>query len=693
MKKFLLFFTVFLVSGFLAIGHGVAIKDASAGIYFTLRSSSQVVTVYDQVSTTVTTQVFENMTGGPTTVKYAFPLHEEASATSLRWKVNNTWYTATFAPAPQDTTLPGGGGTTDPDLITYLGANPMYFEVPDTIAADSSLTVELTYVELLPYAFGTVQYDYPNNYQLIQTSSVVHQYFHFVLESQRNIDSIFFVGLTGATITNTGSHAEITYELFEQPANHNYQVLYSLAASQIGLYGYSTYLPDSMMVCDSLGNGYFTFIVEPDPDTTQVIQKVFTLIIDRSGSMSGSKIDQAKAAATFIVNHLNEGDFFNLISFDDVIGSFQPDHVPFNPTNKQLALSFINNLYARNQTDIGQAFHYAIEDYAGNDTTVANIIIFLTDGQPTAGLLGTEEILAYIQSQINFYQVQYLMINTFGIGMDANQQLLSLIASQNNGLSQFLLDNELEEMITQFFLMISNPVLLNISMTFDPPIVSETYPDPLPNLYIGQQLIVAGRYDSIIPGPVRVTLSGQAFGQTRTYQYDFQLTDSLILNYMFVTKLWAIRKIDHLYVEYFTYPEGSPEADSIKDLIVNISICYNVSSPFTHWGYDPPPVSVEEKSGNSSGSAEEMTIYPNPFYNRTTFILQIEKGIAEPVEIRIYDMYGNLVRILYVDCSRQGKCEVAWDGTNTEGKTVSAGIYTCQVLLPYKTVTGKLIRK
>ncbi len=689
MKKHIFLILLFLVAQCVVFGHGVAIVDANAPLYFKLKSSTQVVTVYDQVSTTVTTQIFKNQTGTPRVIKYAFPLHEQASATSLRWRVHNTWQTAIFAPAPQDTTLPGGG-TPSQSLMTYLGGSPMFFSVPDTIAVDSTLTIELTYVELLPYSFGQVQYDYPNNYQLIQTTALDLQSIHFVLESQRNIDSISFVGISGATVTNNGSHAEITYQASELPAVNNYKIIYSLAANTMGLYGYSTYLPDSLVVCDSLGNGYFVFIVEPQPDTTQVIQKVFSLVIDQSGSMSGEKIEQAKAAATFIVNNLNYGDYFNLIAFNDSFIKFRPDHVPFNEANKQDALTFINNLFADGSTDIAQALHATIQDYAGNDTTVANIVIFLTDGQPTAGLMGTSEILQSIQNDLTTYEVQYLMINTFGIGMDVNQQLLSLIASQNNGLCTFLLDNELEAMITQFYRMICNPVLLNINMTFNPPVVIEPYPAPLPNLYIGQQLIVAGRYDNVPEIPLNITFSGQAFGQIKTYSYNFTLSASLDPDYMFTTKIWAIKKIDHLYSEYFTYPEGSAQADSIKSLIINISVCYNVSSPFTHFGV--PTISIEEPTAKNSHEAEIVSAYPNPFRDQVKIKFDIgvrELGIAK---VEIYDITGSIVEILYIDCSSPGSHEIIWDGKNSRGESVAAGFYSYRIILPGKILSGKLCK-
>lgn len=693
MRKYLLLSILLCFVAGYSFAHGVAVVNATTGSYLRLESSNQSVTVYDQVAEIVTTQVFRNLTGAGTAIKYAFPLHEEASATSLRWMINNIWYTAIFAPSPQDTTLPGGDDP-DPDLLAYLGDSPLFFSIPDVVAADSSIVIELTYVELLPYNFSLVEFDYPCNYTLIQNIPLNHLEFHLVLESQRTIESIELTSHPSATVTNTGNHAEILYEQYEVTPNLDYHAEYLLNSEELGLFSYSTFLPDSLNACDDFGNGFFTFIVEPDPgDSTQVIDKVFTLIIDRSGSMEGTKMEQAKAAASYIVENLNDGDYFNIVSFDDEMSSFMPDHVAWDATTEQGALYYISTLYARNMTDIGGAFHTAIEDFAGNDTTQANIIIFFTDGIPTAGMTGTQEILDYIQNQQTYYEVNGLIINTFGIGEDVNQALLSQIASQNNGLCEFLLNSELEEMITEFYLKIRNPVLLNITMTFDPPLVSQAYPSPLPNLYLGQQLIVSGRYDTA--GSVAVTLSGNAFGVTKTFTYNMNLTDSLITNNMFLTKLWAKRKIDYLYTLYFTYPEGSPEAEEIEDEIVDISTCYNVSSPFTHFtggGGGGGPTSVEEKETVSS-EVNRPIAYPNPFTNNATIRFTVEPGTASGyAEVLIFDVNGRLICTLGREVTQPGNYEITWNGCDQNGKPVLPGLYTFRITLNGKSLSGSFMK-
>lgn len=474
MKRTLL---AIVLLGFLApyaYSNGVGIIDAQNAVYLRLDSSSVKVSVLSQISITTTTQYFTNTHAG-TLVKYAFPLSESASATQLRYMLNGNWYYAGVAGTSQDTTLPGGG-TPDANLISYLGGTPLYYSIPDTIQQDSSIAVELTYVELLPYSFGNVDYSYPADYHLIQSTSIDVQRFEFHLSSPRTIDSIKVMsGQVVDMLVTYGDSAIVRIVLHESAANSNYLVRYSLNAHELGLFAFSSELPDTL-VPDSLGNGFLTFIAEPDPSaTTETISKVFTLIIDRSGSMTGTKIDQAKAAATFIVNNLNEGDRFNLIDFDDVITCFRPGHVLYTPQTRDSALAYIASLYARNMTSISGAFSAAVPQFAAANDSTANIIIFLTDGQPTWDITDINQLVPFVDSLIIRTETNIYLF-CFGIGDDANQQLLSLLSSQNRGFAQFLGDDELYSTITNFYMSIRNPVLLDSHIAFDPPSFPRLFP-------------------------------------------------------------------------------------------------------------------------------------------------------------------------------------------------------------------------
>jgi len=691
MKK--LSFLLLIVAIFatnIIIANGVAIKNAGTSQYFRLVSSDVQVNVYDQIAIVTATQKFLNNTGEKTKIKYAFPLAENANGIGLRWKLGGEWYSANISPSPQDTTLPGGGGG-NVDLQEFLGDTPLFFPLEDSIWNDSTLIIELTYVQLLPYDFYEVNFEYPNDYSLIQPEVLEYQKINFNLESQRIITNLELLSHQPENIFFNDSVGNFNYSEYETAATTDYEAKYELSPDDLGLFSYSTFITDTAFNCDEFGNGFFTFIVEPDPQS-EVIDKVFTLIIDRSGSMSGEKIVQARDAATYIVENLNEGDYFNIVDFSSDVSNLFEDHVAFDLTSQSAALDYIDNIIDGGMTNISGAFSTAIPDFASNDTTLANIIIFLTDGEATAGITDTEGILNHIQDLITTNEVNNLQIHTFGIGDYTNENLLSQIASQNNGLSEFLGNNELEEVITKFYRKIRNPVLINTSMEVTPPVLSEIFPNPLDNLYLGQQLIVVGRYSSA--ANIDVNLSGEAFGQPITYNYSVNLADTTIPNNQFLTKIWAKKKMDNLFVLYHTYEEGSAEAEEIKEEIIDISICYNVMSPFTSYtgGGGGGTTFIEYENSNALANDNNTFASPNPFTLGTILHYCVNYSIFETATVRIFDAFGRVIKVSKVNLSGKGNYSSKWDGTDINGNLVPKGYYFYTIQFGNTTLTGKIVK-
>ena len=71
----------------------------------------------------------------------------------------------------------------------------------------------------------------------------------------------------------------------------------------------------------SSGN-YFVQFFSPTSDLNCICQN-FIFVIDKSGSMSGSKIQQAREAAENLLTSLTDSDFFNIVVFDSVVNSFK----------------------------------------------------------------------------------------------------------------------------------------------------------------------------------------------------------------------------------------------------------------------------------------------------------------------------------------------------------------------------------
>lgn len=688
MKKSILLIAAVLLFTTNLYSNGVTIVNASTGVYFKLLSSYVIVNVEGQISITKAVLEFRNTMPTDTVTKFAFPLPDGATATNLRWLISGVWRQAVISPNPQDTTLPGGPMNTN--LRTHLGTTPLFFGIPQSIKKDSLLTVEVTYVQLLPYSFGNVNYLYPNDYHLIQTAILSMQSIDFRIYSQRTIDSLILQSPHPLTsFYNTGDSGYIQSSLPESQANQNYRIKYSLNLNQLGLYAYSTRLPNPQ-IPDTLG-GFFTFIAEPDPGSTQqTIRKVFTLIIDRSGSMSGIKMTQAKQAATFIVQNLNEGDKFNLVDFDDVITGFRNYHTLYTSQTRDSAITYINNLSARNLTNISGAFGFAVPQFLTSNDSTANIIIFLTDGQPTAGITNTTQLLNYVHDLMVAAETN-IYLYCFGIGSDVNTQLLTPLGSQNRGLTEYLGNDEIYSRISNFYLKIRNPVLLSPTVTFNPSNVLEVYPNPLPNLYKGQQMIVSGRY--LQPGPVTVTLSGKAFNQNVSYQYTFNRIDSANVRYQFLTKIWAKQKIDKLLIQYYSLNPNSPEALAIKAQIIWLSVNYGVMSPFTQFSGGITYI-------NREGNADELNIpgkyklagnYPNPFNPSTTIKIIVNKAVNKIVYLRVYNITGKLISEIPIMITGKGIYKVPWNA-RTNAKTVSSsGIYFYTIDFGDEILIGRMM--
>ena len=679
---------LFFVSTILA--HGVAIVDASTKEVLLLESSSTTVEVVNQVATFTTTQIFRNNSGSDKVIQYGFPLEESAAATSLRWRIDGNWYQAGFSPTPQDTTLPGTDTVSsfpDASLVEYLGSSPLDFDLAQPVQADSVLIIELTFVRLLPYFSNTVEVVHPNDYSLIQSDPVMSHSFKMRILSDRPIVSTDFLSHVATAGGWDADSIQLEYVVGPGPADEDYYFTYGLDPDVLGLFAFSTMLPDSLAPCDTMGPGFFAFIAEPEVDDAVLIDKVISIVIDISGSMSGIKVEQAKDAAIFIIDNLNPGDQFNVIVFESAATSWQPDHVDATLTNRLDAKAWVEAVSGGGGTSLVAALDESMPDFAGYDPSESNVILFLTDGQAE----DVTTVLAASAANVATYGIPDLSIFTFAIGTGADVALLFQLADAHNGEAAVLADADLYTTLTDFYSYIEFPVLLNTWVEFTPPIVQGVLPDPLPNLYGGQQLVVVGRYDT--PGPINVAIKGLNYGDTVSYSYDFELSAAVDPQFFFLTKLWAMERIDQLMVDW--YAAGSDaEKDSIKAIITDLSSCYSVISPFTSFtqntgGWGGTSVGLEEEELTE---VRQPVVTPNPFLEQVSIEFE-HGGSAESVTLAIYDATGRLVLLQEILVNGPGAFRFIWDGRDLSGSLVSSGAYVFSITGSHYQHTGSVIRR
>ena len=580
-NHFLLLFFFLCFATTESSAHGVTVCEAN-GQLFRLYDSNVTVQIDNQISIVTSAQTFENTTGEKNRVRYAFPLTASANPISLRWQIDGgAWEEASVEASEQDDNIPGTSGNNSNNPISqidhYLGTNAVHFRPTDEIAVGSRITFEIVYVDLLKYSFGKVSFHYPHDYTLLQSAPLFYESFILELKSDRNILDFSSEGPDALLLEVEDNVATYFYDNENHMPDADLNFTYELASDDIGITALST-LTESGSDCDDHAKGFVSMIIEPESNPqAEVIEKNFTLVIDKSGSMNSfDKIDQAKQAASFIVNNLNDGDNFNIISFSAIVDNLFDQHEPYTVANQELALNYIDNLRASGSTNISGSLGEAISQFGVVEPNKANIIIFFTDGVATYGIKDTPELVAEITNQVNTTETGIFLF-TFGVGEDVDKRLLTLLATEHSGIVNFLEDNNLEEEITNFFLSINNPVLLDVEISIDPPVISNLFPNPerLPNLYKGEQLIISGRYDE--PTDATVTLRGRAYNLDLKYDFPLSLSDSAVVNKSFLPKVWAKQKLDALTLDYYLALDVN-EIEAIRDRIDSLSVCYNIVS-------------------------------------------------------------------------------------------------------------------
>jgi Ca-activated chloride channel family protein len=300
-----------------------------------------------------------------------------------------------------------------------------------------------------------------------------------------------------------------------------------------------------------IGGGYFLLLagIPPgDQATRNAIKREVTLVLDRSGSMGGEKIEQVRAAALQVVEGLNEWEAFNIIDYSDSISRFAERPVIKNNETIQRARAYIKHLQSNGGTNIHDALVEALRQPPTPDMLA--LVIFLTDGLPTVGQ--TRETA--IRNAVAATNTHKRRIFSFGVGFDVNAPLLTSIATDTRAAATFVLPREnVEAKVSQVFRRLSGPVLaspqlatLNAKGVVTTQAVRELMPAELNDVFEGDQIVLLGQYQNI--DPLNFRISGNYLNQPRTFDLKFDLSSATTRN-AFVPRLWASRKIAKLIEE------------------------------------------------------------------------------------------------------------------------------------------------
>ena len=449
----------------------------------------------------------------------------------------------------------------DPALLEYAGRDLFKVRI-FPIEPRSRKPIKISYTELLRSDTGTVTYSYPLSTEKFSAQPIKSLSVKVELKTEQPLASIYSPSHKVEIKRDGANRAVIGYESKDEKPDTDFQLVYSSETRNVGL-SLLSHKPD-------VDDGYFLLLAAPTvAKEARPSPKDIVFAVDTSGSMAGAKLNQAKKALEFCVENLNAEDRFEIVRFSTEAEPLFGKLVDADAGQRKRASDFIAALKPIGGTAIADALQTALKTRSEKSERPF-VVIFLTDGLPTVGSRNADEIVADVK------KAGGARIFSFGIGSDVNTQLLDQIAENTRAFSQYVLASEdLEVKVSNFYTRIKEPALTNLRLEFSGGVrTGKMYPAELPDLFKGDQLVLAGRYTG--SGEVEAKLTGMAAGREQTFTYKVRFDDRNS-THEFVPRLWATRRVGFLLDEI----RLRGETNELRDEATELARKYGIVTPYT----------------------------------------------------------------------------------------------------------------
>lgn len=563
-------------------GSAPRLMQTMSGVY--IRSHRVSVTIDNQLAVTKIEQIFVNGGGGLAEGSYLFPLPPGAAVSDLTLTINGQIFKPQILSAKEAQAIYTQivRQRRDPVLLQYVGRDAIKADV-FPIPAGEERKIEITYSHIVSADSGLFTYLYPLKTDYVSPLPVQQTAVSVTVRSKDPISTVYSPNPLVIVSRVDERTVKAGFETINYRPSEDFALYYAVANNDISA-NLLTYRAGANE------DGYFMLMLTP-PTRSQgdrVVAKDVFIVLDQSGSMQGEKWLQARNAAKYVLDRLNDGDRFNAIVFSTGFRLYANTMQP--KAEAVRAQQWLDSLEALGGTDINAALTTAAQMA---DPERQTVILFLTDGLPSEGVTDAKSILANVDK----LSKPNLRLFAFGVGDDVDTFLLDSLSSRYGGTSVYVRPQEsIEQKVSSLYNKITSPVLTALKLDFGSMMVDDSYPAmPLPDLFAGSQLIVVGRYRS--GGPTTITLTGLLNGQPQTYTYSGLEFPQNAGGQAFIPRLWATRKIGALLNQI----RLNGETKELVEAVMQLSIRYGIITPYTSFLIQENSPVVEGGGGVGGG--------------------------------------------------------------------------------------------
>jgi len=350
------------------------------------------------------------------------------------------------------------------------------------------------------------------------------------------------------------------------------------------------------------GTHYAMLMLMPPQQQAQRFPRELILVIDTSGSMGGESIRQARAALDLALSQLQPGDRFNVVEFNSILDPWRPQAVAATADAVQQARSWVNRLEASGGTEMEPALRFALSGHA--PAGYVRQVVFATDG----AVDNPDGLMRVIDEQLGDSR-----LFPIGIGSAPNAQFLQAAARHGRGSETVIADSgALTTTMLQLLAKLDHPSLRDLRVAW--PAGSEAYPRELPDLYLGEPLLVTAKLPQ---GTKKVQVHGRLADRDWTTPADLSTPAPA----EGLDRLWAQSRIADLEDQL----ARGGNAEELAAQITRTALDAHLVSRYTSL------VAVDRTPARTADAALKHTSVPNVMPSGTHFA-----QTATPAELELY---------------------------------------------------------
>jgi len=383
------------------------------------------------------------------------------------------------------------------------------------------------------------------------------------------------------------------------------------------------------LLANAPGNddGFALITLSPPAVRPRAVPRDLTFVIDVSGSMSGQKIEQARAAGKQILRTLSPMDRFRLIDFSSDVRTFRNDFSTATRENIGAAERYLDQLDAEGSTNIAGALDEALS--APVQAGRLPIVLFLTDGQPTVGERDASVIAANVAKQRGSRR-----LFTVGVGADLNVSLIEQLALEGRGTASFVRPEEsVERAVGIVASRLTSPLVTDVRVHADGVRLLKMHPSGPVDIFAGEDLVILSRYDG--SGNAVVRFDGQTTSGPVSWSTRVNFPERSREN-PFVARLWATQRVGYLSAEKRKHG-GSQEIDNeIRDLGER----FGIPTEFSSYLVVEPGMSRNRPPADMAGASLGQVVVTGVSSTRAPAAVQFEAAKAAAAQRSVTSAYA-----------------------------------------------------